>query len=151
MLLNTKSLYTLYATRIYNLLMVCLVTVFIIPFITIFVATLTCTSTLDCSSALQYVLLALSIIGILLLLLMTLYFELFLVDYKYFIIYYLISPFTPIAYASKYPKLNWIELGFKLYLSIFLVVDKNSEAELPFISILCIMYLFLITLRLKTK
>lgn len=61
------------------------------------------------------------------------------------------SPFTPIAYASKYTKLNWIELIFKIYLPFFAGMDPKQNAEKPFIIILTILYFSMITMRLKTR
>ncbi|CAD8045670.1 unnamed protein product [Paramecium sonneborni] len=133
---------TIYSIRIYNLLMVMLVTVLVMPFLSIFLAAFKCEGQMECDSILYYIMVILSSLGILLLLFSLVFFEIFLVDY---------NPFTPIPYASKYTKLNWIELIFKIYLPFFAVMDSQQNAEKPFITILCIMYGVMITMRLKTR
>ncbi|CAD8137448.1 unnamed protein product [Paramecium pentaurelia] len=135
-------MFTIYSIRIYNLLMVMLVTVFVIPFLSIFLATFKCEGQMECDSILYYIMVILSSLGIVMLSICLVFFEIFLVDY---------NPFTPIPYASKYTKLNWIELIFKIYLPFFAVMDPQQDAEKPFITILCIMYAMMITMRLKTR
>lgn len=72
----------IYATRIYNVMMVGEITVFIMPFISIFLATYRCEGTMQCDSIFYYILIILASISLVLLIISVIFFEIFLIDYK---------------------------------------------------------------------
>ena len=63
-------------------MMVLLITVFIMPIISIFLATLKCETSMTCDSIFYYILIVISAFGIVELIVLVVYFELFLVDFK---------------------------------------------------------------------
>lgn len=82
MLFAPKTTITIYATRVYNLFMILLITVFFMPFLSSFLASFNCLARIDCEAAFYFAMLSLSIIGIILIFILTIFFEIFLVDYK---------------------------------------------------------------------
>ena len=143
---STSTLLT-YAIKILSLFAIILTTIGTVPFLNAFVAILYCVSSasasvnFQCYQGIYFLHVALSVIGLILLIIYSIVFNMLYID---------LNPSSTIPFAAPQSRIGLYRLLLKTIIIIYIVTDYSGSLAVQYICILTALYVILLILRYRT-